>query len=426
MDKFRFSKTNLREIMPGDTEQRFGDTEQPGLIFRVMPSGHKSFHLQRKIKGRTTRVSIGPFPELTVDQARVKARELLNKIMAGEDINEKTSTMTVNELFADYQGNFNFRIEAGERRPTSIASIQSVYRIHLRPLIGTQRLVDLNSKIAILVSGELKKKSPAIYNRGMAICKSLINYAIANEYTKENPFDRHHQISIKPRERILKPDEMTRFFESISMERPIYRDVIMILLFTGQRKTCVLSMEWDEIDITNRMWRIPTKKMKGKTAHSVPLIDILMEILQRRLTIREPGERFVFPSKISKTGHIVADGTGFWSRIIERAGLYSEEKSKTLCIHDLRRTLGSWQAMGGESLLMISKMLGHKNINVTASTYAHLQVGGVRIGMESAATAMLSASNGGAEQPDKLAGMVAGLSEEERGRLLKLLSGNQA
>lgn len=106
--------------------------------------------------------------------------------------------------------------------------------------------------------------------------------------------------------------------------------------------------------------------------------------------------------------------------------MYSEEKSKTLCIHDLRRTLGSWQAMGGESLLMISKMLGHKNINVTASTYAHLQVGGVRIGMESAATAMLSASNGGAEQPDKLAGMVAGLSEEERGRLLKLLSGGQA
>ena len=65
----------------------------------------------------------------------------------------------------------------------------------------------------------------------------------------------------------------------------------------------------------------------------------------------ENESEFVFPSE-SKTGHIDKPKKG-WARILERAEI------SDLRVHDLRRSLGSWQAKGGASLAIIGKSLGH-------------------------------------------------------------------
>ena len=59
-------------------------------------------------------------------------------------------------------------------------------------------------------------------------------------------------------------------------------------------------------------------------------------------------------------------------------------------IHDLRRTLGSWQARNGASLLLIGKSLGHKTPQATA-IYARLDLDPVRASVSAAASAMLAA-----------------------------------
>ena len=59
-------------------------------------------------------------------------------------------------------------------------------------------------------------------------------------------------------------------------------------------------------------------------------------------------------------------------------------------IHDLRRTLGSWQAATGASLPMIGRTLQHKNVSTTA-IYARLNHDPVRESMQKAATAMFAA-----------------------------------
>jgi integrase len=91
---------------------------------------------------------------------------------------------------------------------------------------------------------------------------------------------------------------------------------------------------------------------------------------------------WVFPST-GKTGHLVEPKKA-WKRILERADL------SDLRIHDLRRSLGSWQAATGASLSIIGKSLGHKNINSTA-IYARLNIDPVRESMETATSAMMVA-----------------------------------
>jgi integrase len=61
-----------------------------------------------------------------------------------------------------------------------------------------------------------------------------------------------------------------------------------------------------------------------------------------------------------------------------------------LTVHDLRRTLASWQAMGGSSLPIIGRTLGHADPATTA-IYARLDLDGVRKSVDAAALAMMAA-----------------------------------
>jgi len=120
--------------------------------------------------------------------------------------------------------------------------------------------------------------------------------------------------------------------------------------------------------------------MKNRTPQTIPLgEDVLSVLVERR---KNTSSFFVFPGN-GKTGHLVEPKTG-WKRILKRAGL------ENLRIHDLRRTLGSWQAMTGASLPVIGKSLNHESPATTA-IYARIDLDPVRESMQKATTAILEA-----------------------------------
>ena len=73
-----------------------------------------------------------------------------------------------------------------------------------------------------------------------------------------------------------------------------------------------------------------------------------------------------------------------WKKVLEAAGI------ENLRLHDLRRTLGSWQARQGASLQVIGKSLGHRSQAATA-IYSRLHIDPIRESVQSATTAMLEA-----------------------------------
>ena len=96
----------------------------------------------------------------------------------------------------------------------------------------------------------------------------------------------------------------------------------------------------------------------------------------------ESTSDYVFPGP-GATGHLVEPRKA-WKRILDRAEI------EDLRIHDLRRSLGSWQAATGANLSVIGKTLNHKNVTTTA-IYARLNLDPVREAMQKATTAMLTA-----------------------------------
>ncbi len=138
-------------------------------------------------------------------------------------------------------------------------------------------------------------------------------------------------------------------------------------------------MRWEDINFDRSEWRIA--ETKNGTPQTVTLSPEAIEVLRNRI----PAEAtiFVFPG-IGKQGHLAEPKKG-WQRILDRAGI------SDLRIHDLRRTLGSWQAKQGASLAIIGKSLNHKNQSTTA-IYARLDLDPVRDSVNSATSAMLAAA----------------------------------
>jgi len=159
-----------------------------------------------------------------------------------------------------------------------------------------------------------------------------------------NPAQKIKQFKEEPRDRFLQPEELQRFFEAVADEKnDSIRDYILISLLTGARRSNILAMQWNELSFERAELRIPDTK--SGTPHVVPLIKTVVEILMNRQESKT--SQFVFPST-GKTGHLVEPKKG-WIRIKERAGITD------LRLHDLRRSLGSWQAITGASLPMIGK-----------------------------------------------------------------------
>jgi len=210
--------------------------------------------------------------------------------------------------------------------------------------------------------------------------RAIFNKAADWGYEGPNPARGIKKFPERSRERFLQADELPNFFKAVAEEaNDAVRDFILISLLTGARRGNVLAMRWADVNLERATWTIPTTKTDDSL--TVPLVPEAVAILAGRQG-RAQGE-YVFPAK-SKSGHLAEPKTA-WARILKRAGI------KDLHVHDLRRTLGSWQAAQGASLVIIGKSLGHRNVSTTA-IYSRLNIDPVRRSVEAATKAMLAAA----------------------------------
>ena len=227
---------------------------------------------------------------------------------------------------------------------------------------------------------EIGKDHPTTANRVMAMASSLFGYAAERKLFKgANPVHGIKKFPETKRDRFLQSDELPAFFKSLAEEsNDTLRDYFLISLLTGARRSNVQEMQWKQIHLDRAEWRIPTTK--NGEPQTVTLTQEVIEILLKR---RHCDPLWVFPGT-GATGHLVEPKKA-WKRVLERAGIAD------LRIHDLRRTLGSWQAKTGASLAIVGKSLNHKSPSTTA-IYARLDLDPIRVSVERATGAMLTAA----------------------------------
>jgi integrase len=360
-----------------------------GLCVAVSPQGKKTYLLYRRIGDRVERVTIAPCGDLSVVKARAQAMEMNSTIAQGKnpaaDRRAIRDEDTLGELFDTF-----LTLHA---KPTkrSWREDVSTFRCHLHAWrlrkISTIRRMDVLALHAHI--GRTAGRYAA--NRVVELLSSMYNRA-RNDWgwTGTNPAERIKPFKERKRKRFVEAEELPAFFQSLAEElNQTIRDYVLVSLLTGARRSNIQEMRWDEINWTRATWTIPAAKAKADEDIVVVLMPVVIQLLEnRKAGLLSP---WVFPGA-GKSGHVVEPKSG-WRRILKRAGL------KDLRLHDLRRTLGSWQAATGASLPIIGRSLGHESLEAT-KVYAQLNLDPVRESVNRATQAML------------IAGGVAGLLKE--------------
>jgi integrase len=145
---------------------------------------------------------------------------------------------------------------------------------------------------------------------------------------------------------------MRPFFEALKAEPPHWRDFWLLALFTGARRGNVISMAWADLDLGQGISYLAGQQMKNGLPQVIVLPPPAVATLQARHEESSSAD-YVFPSE-SGGGHII-DPRKSWARVLKSAGV------ENLRPHDLRRSLGSWQAIAGASLQIIGQSLGHRD-----------------------------------------------------------------
>lgn len=383
-NSLNFTKANLDALPIPAVGQRsvFHDAKAKGLQVRVTSTGVKTFSIRRRIKdGEVERVTLGRYPEMSIEQARRQAAEINAAIEGGANPAEVKRVHKGEPTFAEL---FQLYIERHAKvHKRTWHEDEQRYRQYLEQPLGKKKLSAIDRQaIAIIHANITRGNHPAVANRVLAVVSSIYGRAIEWGLVESNPARSIRRNKEKSRDRFLQSDELPLFFAAVAEEpNPMIRDYFLLSLLTGARRSNVLAMRWQDLSLGESIWRIP--ETKNGTPQNVTLSPEAVAILAQRKVAAEVGGLYVFPSH-GKSGHLMEPRKG-WNRILERAGL------NDLRIHDLRRTLGSWQAKTGASLAIIGKSLNHKNTQTTA-IYARLDLDPVRQSVNTATSAMLEAA----------------------------------
>lgn len=372
--RINFTKESLDSYpLPEKGRLYLYDSKEPGLVAQLTASGKISFYLYKKVMGRPERMLLGHYPDFPIPKARTKA--LQYKTLIAERKNPKVvdpslrGELTFGQLFEKYmtlyskphkkswykdEEEINRYLSHWTNRKLSSISHEEVTKLHKR--MGVEN--------GLYQANRTLERIRSIFNKGIKWKHCSVNPAIGIDRFPE-----------KSRDRFIQPDEMPIFIQALSQEKnKTVRDYFWILLLTGARRTNAVTMRWNDLNLNQEIWRIPETK-NGDSA-IVPLVAKAIEILNAR----ERTSDWVFPSVTDDNKPF--DPEKGWRRILKRSGL------NDLRIHDLRRTFGSYQAIGGTSLQIIGKSLGHKTQDAT-QVYARLNLDPVRGSIEKATGEML-------------------------------------
>jgi integrase len=248
------------------------------------------------------------------------------------------------------------------------------YRRHLEPRFGKKRMdaispIDIERMKTELKKGVNRRGKPfaaATIKHQLVIIRRLYNLARKwNLYDGKNPIDSVSMPKVdNQKTEFLTDEELSRLLDTL--ETWPFKDTVAFIkfaLYTGFRRGELFKLTWDDVDFDRGIITLQDPK-SGKT-ENIPVSKEALDVLKSL----EATSPFVFPGKDGKQR---VEFNGPWRRIREAAGLPSNFR-----FHGLRHHFASTLVSNGVDLLVVQKLLTHKD-SKTTSRYAHLAPGALR------------------------------------------------
>ena len=331
MRNIKISKTTVERLPIAEKGKQidYFDTELKGFGCRISATS-KTYFVMKRVNNKQTRVTLGKHGILTAEQARKDAIDTLSALGKGIDINrEKARAREKGIILADVLDRYFTARQ--DLKPRSVTTYRDLFKLYLsdwmqKPIenITKQMVADRHLKIG--------KNTKAAANNVMRTLRAVYNFAnaILDDSLPVNPVKHLSNINqwfkIERRQTVVNEPDLPKWFEGVNnIENPIIKDYLLLLLFTGARKTETNSIRWEDVDMDNKTF-VLIKTKNGKPLH-LPMSDYIYQLFLNRQALREND--FVFPGR-GKSGHLVEPRRQM-DKVTTATGV-------SFGLHDMRRT----------------------------------------------------------------------------------------
>jgi integrase len=322
-----------------------------GLYLRVAEGGSKQWVFRYAVGTRDRDMGLGPVHTLMLPEAREKAREARLLRLEGIDpIEAKRARMAALKA-ADARA-MTFKqcaegfIKDNETSWTSARHRQewvgSLVRL-VYPTLGSLPVAAIDTPLVLKVLKPIWEKTPETASRVRGRIENVLGWATVHHYRAgDNParWGGLLEHALPARSKIAKVEhhaalpyaEIGAFVAKLRQDSGVAAACLQFITLTAARLDEARSATWDEIDLPNRIWIVPARRMKADKEHRVPLSAGAIVILKQMQEIRQSD--YVFPGRLE--GRPIGDNT-IWQLAKEAAG-------SDITIHGLRSSFRDWAA----------------------------------------------------------------------------------
>jgi integrase len=371
--KAKLTVSLIEGLAPGSADIIVWDTDIPGFGLKVTPKGRKSFFLyHRTQEGKERRPTLGQFPVLRPEAARLIARKMLGEVAGGLDPAQARRVVRKSETVADLLDRYLTDHAEVHKKASSVAEDRRQVERIIKPQLGRLKLTAVSRLDIVKFQAAIPQPTKA--NRALALLSKAFGLAETWDLrpANSNPVRGVPKHRERARERYLSPVEIELLFGVLDEEQAHGTThasaiaAVRLLLLTGRRLSEILCLEWNWIDLEAGVLNLPDSKTGRLT---LPLAGGAVALLKQLRETAAEDERYVLPG--AKPGQRLVNLQKPWRRIRSKVGL------EDVRIHDLRHTYASVAIGAGATLYDVQKLLGHTQV-ATTQRYAHLSLDHLR------------------------------------------------
>jgi integrase len=359
---------SIRKTVVTTRRQEIPDKQTRGLYLIVQPTGAKSWAVRYSRNGRVLKATLGPYPALSLSDARRQALQVAASVANGGDpqrdkMAERAATVTPIRTVKTIVDEFLKRHTDEKSGKRWAAETRRILDRDVLPAIGDMAATAVGkAEIHDLLDPIMDRGSPTSANRALAVLKKLFRWSLGRGYLDRDPCGGISKPGDETkRDRVLDDAELAHVWRSAESMAYPFGPAVRLLILTGARREEVGAMRWPEIDLAAKVWTLPGVRVKNGVEHIFPLSNAALSILEGMPRIgRRDG--FVF----TRTGKTSVSGWSKAKAALETAILEAMRKEvpdatplPAWRLHDLRRTVATGLQKLGVRLEVTEAVLGH-------------------------------------------------------------------
>ena len=337
-----------------------------GLYLRVDASGRKYWILRYWEQKKEHQISLGPYPEISLKDARIKRDEIQTARAKGESPTLRPAR--VPQYFSEAADEW-LTVRMKDKAEGYLRTICFRLNKYILPALGSWPLREITS-------GHILQLCRAVEDTGheetakrvKTVIGQIYRFAIAAGYTDTDPTAALLG-ALRPRNNkhyatLTNPSEIAILMRAMkAYPYTLMRCAMLFSIYTAARPGEIRAAEWSEIKADT--WDIPAEKMKMKRRHIVPLSSQVRKILDALRPMTGEG-RWLFPTP-RNNGHCMSENG---VRVALRTIGFTKEQ---ITPHGFRAMFSTVANEHGINRDVIERQLAHAEINSVRGAYNHAE-----------------------------------------------------